>query len=83
MTRLLFTKMCHAVRERTYTEGRKLAIKQAKLAKFGVRVPEEGEYPMMSPFSIEQILDEDFYQESPLDCLQEKQRYVPCLAGDF
>ncbi len=47
--------------ERAYPEGRKLAIKQGKLAKFGVRVPEEAEYPIMCPFSIEQILDEDFY----------------------
>jgi hypothetical protein len=47
--------------EKAYPEARKLAIKQGKLAKFGVRVPEESEYPMMCPFSMEQILDEDFY----------------------
>lgn len=47
--------------EKAYPDGRKLAIKEGKLAKFGVRVPEESEYPITCPFSIEQILDEDFY----------------------
>jgi len=47
--------------EKAYPDSRKLAIKEGKLAKFGVRVPEESEYPMVCPFSIEQILDEDFY----------------------
>ncbi|WP_071191878.1 DUF29 domain-containing protein [Trichormus sp. NMC-1] len=47
--------------EKAYPDARKLAIKEGKLAKFGVRVPEESEYPMVCPFSIEQILDEDFY----------------------
>lgn len=46
---------------KAYPDGRKLAIKEGKFAKFGVRVPEESEYPMICPFSIEQILDEDFY----------------------
>ena len=48
--------------EKAYPDSRKLAIKEGKLAKFGVRVPEESEYPMVCPFSIEQILDEDFYE---------------------
>lgn len=47
--------------EKAYPDSRKLAIKQGKLASFGVRMPEEGEYPMVCPFSVEQILDEDFY----------------------
>ncbi len=47
--------------EKAYGDGRKLAIKEGKLAKFGVRVPQESEYPVSCPFSIEQILDEDFY----------------------
>jgi hypothetical protein len=47
--------------EKAYTDGRKLAIKEDKLAKFGVRMPDESEYPLICPFSIEQILDEDFY----------------------
>jgi hypothetical protein len=47
--------------EKAYPDARKLAIKEAKLAKFGVRIPAESEYPLSCPFSIEQILDEDFY----------------------
>jgi len=47
--------------EKAYPDARKVAIKEVKLAKFGVRVPEESEYPITCPFSIEQILDEDFY----------------------
>ncbi len=47
--------------EKAYPDARKLAIKEGKLAKFGVRVPAESEYPLICPFSIEQILDEDFY----------------------
>lgn len=47
--------------EKAYVDGRKLALKEGQLAKLGVRVPEESEYPMMCPFSIDQILDEDFY----------------------
>ncbi|BAZ68512.1 hypothetical protein NIES4106_32760 [Fischerella sp. NIES-4106] len=47
--------------EKAYPDSRKLAIKEGKLAKFGVRVPEESEYPIVCPFSVEQILDEDFY----------------------
>jgi hypothetical protein len=49
--------------EKAYTDGRKLAIKEGRLAKFGVRIPEESEYPLICPFSIEQILDEDFYED--------------------
>lgn len=47
--------------EKAYPDARKVAIKEGKLAKFGVRVPQESEYPMICPFSVEQILDEDFY----------------------
>jgi Domain of unknown function DUF29 len=47
--------------EKAYHSGRKLAIKEGHLAKFGVRVPAESEYPTTCPFSIEQILNEDFY----------------------
>ena len=46
--------------EKAYHSGRKLAIKEGHLAKFGVRVPADSDYPMSCPFSIEQILDEDF-----------------------
>jgi hypothetical protein len=47
--------------EKAYLDSRKLAIKESKLAKFGIRMPEDNEYPLNCPFSIEQILDEDFY----------------------
>ena len=47
--------------EKAYHASRKLAIKAGNLAKFGVRVPAENEYPTICPFSIDQILDEDFY----------------------
>jgi hypothetical protein len=47
--------------KKAYLDGRKLAIKESKLAKFGVRIPDEREYPLTCPFSIEQILDEEFH----------------------
>jgi hypothetical protein len=47
--------------EKAYSGGRKLAIKEGALAKFGVRIPAERDYPIDCPFSIDQILDEDFY----------------------
>lgn len=47
--------------EQAYPQSRKLAIKEGKLAAFGVRVPDESEYPHTCPFSREQILNEDFY----------------------
>lgn len=45
----------------SYTKGRKLAIKEGKLAAFGVAAPDEKDYPSLCPFNLEQILDEDFY----------------------
>jgi Domain of unknown function DUF29 len=47
--------------EKAYPDARKGAIKEGKLAKFGVRIPENNEYPTTCPFAIAQILDEDFY----------------------
>jgi Domain of unknown function DUF29 len=47
--------------EKAYPDARKGAIKEGKLAKFGVPIPEDNEYPTTCPFSIAQILDEDFY----------------------
>jgi hypothetical protein len=44
-----------------YPKARKLAIKEGKRAAFGVRIPQENQYPSDCPFSIEQILDENFY----------------------
>ena len=56
-----FKNYVHEVIFSAYADARKLAIKEGKLAKFGVRIPEQNEYPLICPFSIEQILDEDFY----------------------
>jgi Domain of unknown function DUF29 len=47
--------------EKAYPDARKGAIKEGKLAKFGIRIPEDSEYPTTCPFAIAQILDEDFY----------------------
>jgi hypothetical protein len=47
--------------EKAYTDGRKLAIKEGKLARFGLQIPEESNYPLICPFCVDQILDEDFY----------------------
>lgn len=47
--------------EKAYKNSRDLAIKEGKRAKYGVQIPDENEYMMNCPFSIEQILDEDFY----------------------
>jgi hypothetical protein len=47
--------------EKAYRDARKLAIKEGKLAKFGLSIPEEHEYPESCPFSLAQILDEDFF----------------------
>lgn len=46
--------------EQAYPEGRDLAIQEGEKAAFGVRIPEENEYPLVCPFSVEQILDRDF-----------------------
>lgn len=46
-----------------YLGARKVAIKDGQNAKYGVRIPDESEYPKDCPFSLEQILDEDFYGE--------------------
>jgi len=46
---------------KAYSDGRKLAIKEGKFAQWGVRMPNESDYPLSCPFSIEQILDEDFF----------------------
>jgi hypothetical protein len=44
-----------------YPDARKLAIKDSKKAKFGVRIPPESDYQNTCPFSIEEILDDNFY----------------------
>ena len=50
--------------EKAYPQARRLAIREGKLARFEVRVPNEGEYPMDCPFELEQILDEDFFGDN-------------------
>jgi hypothetical protein len=47
--------------EKAYPDGRKLAIMESKWAKFGVSPPPESDYPTECPFSIAEILEEDFY----------------------
>jgi hypothetical protein len=49
---------------KAYADGRKLAIKESKNAKLGVRKHKEEEYPLNCPFLLEQLLDEDYYGDS-------------------
>ncbi len=44
-----------------YKDALKLAIKEGKKANFGVRMPDIKEYPLQCPFTIQQILDDEFY----------------------
>ncbi len=46
---------------KSYKDARKLAIKEGQKADFGVRKPSAAEYSEQCPFTIEQLLDEDFY----------------------
>ncbi|PZV26684.1 MAG: DUF29 domain-containing protein [Snowella sp.] len=43
-----------------YPDARKVAIKEGKLAKLGVPIPSEVVYPITCPFTLEEVLDEDF-----------------------
>lgn len=56
-----FQNYINQIISKAYTDARKLAIKESKNAKLGVRKPDEKEYPLDAPFTIEQLLDEDFY----------------------
>ena len=47
--------------QEAYLDARQVAIKAGKLARFGVRIPPENEYPKICPFLPEQILHESFY----------------------
>jgi len=49
--------------EKAYPQACKLAIKESKFAALGVRIPDDSEYPNICPFSLEQILDDNFYGE--------------------
>ena len=47
--------------QEAYLDARQVAIKEGKLARFGVRIPPENEYPKICPFLPEQIVHESFY----------------------
>ncbi|MBD2439210.1 DUF29 domain-containing protein [Nostoc sp. FACHB-110] len=59
-----FKSYINEIISQAYTDARKLAIKESKNAKLGVRQPSEAEYPSDCPYLLEQLLDEDFYGES-------------------
>ncbi|MDZ8225213.1 DUF29 domain-containing protein [Nostoc sp. ChiVER01] len=59
-----FKNYINEVISHAYTDARKLAIKESKKAKLGVRKPTDTEYPLDCPFLIEQLLNEDFYGEN-------------------
>jgi hypothetical protein len=44
-----------------YKDAVKLAMKEGQQASFGVRKPSLEEYPNQCPFTIKQILDDEFY----------------------
>jgi Domain of unknown function DUF29 len=46
--------------ENSYQDSRDLAIKEGQLASFGIRKPDEIQYPLDNPFSIDELLNEDF-----------------------
>ncbi|MCE2717256.1 MAG: type II toxin-antitoxin system YoeB family toxin [Anabaena sp. 49628_E55] len=56
----VFKKILELIKD-IQADTRKLAIKESKNAKLGVRKPDESEYPLDLPFTLEQLLDEDFY----------------------
>jgi len=56
-----FKNYLHEVIFIAYADARKLAIKESKNAKLGIRKPDESEYPLDFYFTLEQLLDEDFY----------------------
>ena len=47
--------------EQAYPDGRDLAIRESKFTAFGIQTPNENNYPLICPFTLEEILDEDFY----------------------
>ena len=46
--------------EEAYLDARRVAIKEGKLARFGVPIPPENEYPMICPIIAEKILHKSF-----------------------
>ena len=56
------TKFLSSAVESAYPDARKLAIKESKFANGRtVKLRYESEYPLDCPFSLEQILDDDWY----------------------
>ncbi|ELR99754.1 DUF29 domain-containing protein [Gloeocapsa sp. PCC 73106] len=55
----LITKFLPFAIESAYPDAQKLAIKESKFRKLKLR--DESEYPLDCPFSLEQILDDDWY----------------------
>jgi len=56
-----FHSWIHEAISKAYADARKLAIKESQNAKLGVRKPQPDAYPLDCPFTLEQLLDEDFY----------------------
>ncbi len=53
--------------ESAYNDARKLAIKESKFADGRkVKLRDESEYPSSCPFSLEQLLDDDWYPNNSL-----------------
>lgn len=50
--------------EDVYQDGRDIAIKEGKRAAFGIPIPHESDYPLQCPFTLEQMLEDDFYGEN-------------------
>jgi hypothetical protein len=56
-----FKNYINEVISQAYADARKLAIKESRKARLGVRKPAEEDYPLDCPFTLEQLLEEDFY----------------------
>lgn len=59
-----FNNYMNEIIPQAYADAQKLAIKESKKAKLGVRQPSEAEYPTDCPYVLDQLLDEDFYGDS-------------------
>ena len=59
-----FKNYLHEVIFIAYADAHKLAIQESKNAKLGVRKPDETEYALDFPFTLEQLLDEDSYGDN-------------------
>lgn len=50
-----------SILESAYNDGRDIAIQEGKFASFGVKISSETDYPKTCPFTVEEILDQDFF----------------------